>query len=210
LSVTVDTTERSRIIEAAYHCLTESHGSGVSVSNILAEAGLSTRAFYRHFDSKDALLLAMFRRDSERVIGELQADTDTAGTPAEALCRWIEGFLRLTTDARRRRRVLVMSSEELMRTTGYVAERGRMTASHRAVIADILRRGRADGSFPSADPEADSRIIMAALVEAFQEQMAAGTPASAAAAAAQVTDFVFRALGACPAALAERFASMNS
>ena len=64
MSVTADTGERSRIIEAAYRCLVDSGGGGLSVTGVLNAAGLSTRAFYRHFDSKDALLLAMFRERS--------------------------------------------------------------------------------------------------------------------------------------------------
>ncbi len=195
MSVTADTGERSRIIEAAYRCLVDTGGGGLSVTGVLNAAGLSTRAFYRHFDSKDALLLAMFRRDSDRVHAELTAAADAAPTPPEALRAWIFGFLSLTADPRRRRRVLVMSCGELMGTAGYAAERARMTAGHRAAIAAILERGRADGSLPWADPDADARTITAALSAAFQERMAQ-PPGSAEGAAEQVADFAFRALGA--------------
>ena len=67
-----ESAERERIIKAAYRCLAETSGGGASVGDILKAAGLSTRAFYRHFGSKDDLLLAMFRRDSERLLAELQ------------------------------------------------------------------------------------------------------------------------------------------
>lgn len=197
MSVTADTGERSRIIEAAYRCLVDAGGGGLSVTGVLTAAGLSTRAFYRHFGSKDQLLLAMFRRDSDRVHAELTAAAGAAPTPPEALRAWIGGFLALTADSRRRRRVLVMSCGELMRTAGYAAERARMTEAHHTAIAAILERGRADGSLPWADPDADARTITAALTAAFQERMAAGPAAQdASAAAEQVTDFALRALGA--------------
>lgn len=200
MSVTADTGERSRIIDAAYQCLVDTDGGGLSVTGVLTAAGLSTRAFYRHFDSKDALLLAMFRRASDRVHAELTAAAAAASTPPEALRAWICGFLSLTAD-RHRRRVLAMSCGELMGTAGYAAERARMTGAHHAAIALILERGRADGSLPWADPDADARTITAALSAAFQERMAQGArdDAAAARAAEQVTDFAFRALGAASA-----------
>ncbi|MEV4136127.1 TetR/AcrR family transcriptional regulator [Dactylosporangium sp. NPDC049742] len=197
MSVTADTGERSRIIEAAHRCLVDAGGEGLSVTGVLTAAGLSTRAFYRHFGSKDALLLAMFRRDSDRVHAELTAAADSAATPPDALRAWICGFLSLTADSRRRRGVLVMSCGELMGTAGYAAERARQLGAHRCAIAAILERGRVDGSLPWADPEADARTITAALSAAFQERMAASpSPEAAEAAAGQVTDFALRALGA--------------
>ncbi|WP_235825762.1 TetR/AcrR family transcriptional regulator [Candidatus Frankia alpina] len=63
--------ERELIMDAAYRCLLASEGVSVAITDILHAAGLSTRAFYRHFASKDSLLLALFRRDCERVTAEL-------------------------------------------------------------------------------------------------------------------------------------------
>jgi AcrR family transcriptional regulator len=196
MTISAESAERSRILEAAYRCLADNNGTGISVNGILTEAGLSTRAFYRHFDSKDALFLAMFRRDSEQVRSELADLAGAAPTPRDALRCWIEGFLALTADARRRRRVLVMSSGALMRTAGYAAERARMSAEQRATLAAILARGRADGSLPWAEPEPDARMIMAALTQAFQDLMTGTVDGTAQDAAAQLTSFAFRALGA--------------
>ncbi|TVT13146.1 TetR/AcrR family transcriptional regulator [Amycolatopsis acidiphila] len=183
-------------MDAAYRCLATSNGDGVSVTDILREAGLSTRAFYRHFDSKDNLLLAMFRRDSDRVHAELESAALAAGSPTEALRAWIEGYLRLTSQPRRRQRVLVLSSAELMRAAGYADERTRSMIRLQDGIAEILRRGLDDGSFPWAAPEPDARAIRAALTEAFAEQMSRSTTVPAAVAADQVINFAFRALGA--------------
>jgi AcrR family transcriptional regulator len=194
--VAAEVSERSRIIDSAYRCLATSNGKGVSVTDILRGAGLSTRAFYRHFDSKDSLLLAMFRRDSDRLHAELDATAAAAASPREALRAWIDGYLQLTTQPRRRQRVLVLSSAELMRASGYADERARTMSRLQEGIARILVRGREDGSFPWANPEPDSRAIRSALTEAFAEQMTGSAPVDAAEAAAEVADFAFRALGA--------------
>ena len=189
--------ERARIIEAAYRCLAASNGTSASVNDILAEAGLSTRAFYRHFGSKDDLLLAMFRRDNDRVTAEMQAAVASSTSPQDALRRYVEGTMRLVSDKRRRQRVLVMTSEEAQRARGYAAERARSQAGQEAVIALILEQGRENGSFPwIRDVKADARAIAAVLRHAFDEQIARPGVLSSAEAAEHVVDFALRALGA--------------
>ncbi len=198
-----DADERKRIIDAAYRCLTARNGATVPVTDILAEAGLSTRAFYRHFESKDSLLLAMFRRDSDRVICEMDAIVAVAASPADALREFIQGTLRLTAEERRRQRVMILMSEEAQRARGYGAERSRAQAARERTIIRILGQGRADGSFPWARPEADARSIRAALCQAFDEQMSQSAPVTAAEAADRIIDFALRALGAAaPSGLA--------
>jgi AcrR family transcriptional regulator len=187
--------ERSRIMEAAHRCLARSDGATVSITDILAAAGLSTRAFYRHFESKDSMLLAMVRRDSDRVLAELDAEVASAGSGADALRAWIHGMLRLASEEPRRRRVLVLGSQEARRARGYDAELARFQAAHQAAVAEILRRGREDGSFPWADPAADARAIQAVLGQALDAELRAHEPA-ASDAGQQATDFIFRALGA--------------
>jgi AcrR family transcriptional regulator len=189
--------ERTRIMDAAYQVLSANAGASASVAGILAAAGLSTRAFYRHFGSKDDLLLAMFRRDNDRVNAEMRAAVTAAASPADALGAFVHGTLRLTSERRRRARVLVMTSEEARRARGYDTERSRSALGQQTAIAAILERGRADGSFPwVSDPDADARAIVAALRSAFDEQIARTATVTAAQAADQVVDFALRALGA--------------
>src|SRR6476469_2947122 len=59
--------EKEQIVRAAYE-LTQRDGSKeTSVHDVLHAAGLSTRAFYRHFRSRDELVLEMYRVDCDRV-----------------------------------------------------------------------------------------------------------------------------------------------
>ena len=194
--MTAEADERIRIIDAAYRCLTARDGATVPVTDILAEAGLSTRAFYRHFASKDSLLLAMFRRDSDRVLSEMDAIVAAAASPPDALREFIAGTLWLTSDGRRRQRIMILISEEAQRARGYAAERARACATQERTIIRVLRQGLADGSFPWARPEADARSIRAAMNQAFDEQMSRSAPVTAAEAAGRIIDFALRALGA--------------
>jgi AcrR family transcriptional regulator len=69
---------------------------GLSVDAVLDEAGLSTRAFYRHFESKDQLVAAVFvemarvealrlRRKMANTAGPVEAVAATAGALGAAL-----------------------------------------------------------------------------------------------------------------------------
>lgn len=195
--MTIQDDEQNMIMDAAYRCLVRSEGTTVSITDILDAAGLSTRAFYRHFASKDSLLLAMWRRDSERVMAELTAAAQSAPTARAALRGWIDGMLNLMAEEPRRRRALILSSEEARRARGYGAERARFRAAHEAALAALLDRGRADGSFPWADPAADAEQIQAVLGQALDTQLHQ-SGRTAREAADRIADFAFRALGATP------------
>ena len=60
-------TERQLLLDASVRVMSENGYDGTSVNDILEEAGLSTRAFYRQFDSKQALLTALIERERDRV-----------------------------------------------------------------------------------------------------------------------------------------------
>jgi len=187
--------ERLRIMEATSASLAASNGSGVSVSAILQAAGLSTRAFYRHFDSKDDLLVALFRQEAERMQQRLDAAVDALPDPPAQLRGWVEEFLRVSSAPRRRRRALLFASSEVTRARGYLEERDRMRAVQERSLAVILARGVGDGSFPRAVPSSDTRWIRAAIERAFDDQIRGVATIGPEAAAAEVVDFVSRALG---------------
>jgi len=60
------TDTRRRIVEIASRAFRQHGATGVSVSEIMADAGLTVGGFYRHFESKDEL----FREALEHAIGE--------------------------------------------------------------------------------------------------------------------------------------------
>jgi AcrR family transcriptional regulator len=185
--------EREQLVDAAYQTLVSSGGTSLSVNEVLRAAKLSTRAFYRHFGSKDELLLALFRQDADRVAARLRRAAD-ADSPTAALLAFVQAMLRITADPRRRQRVLVMSSEEIARAKGFAVERQRYHALVQDELVRILERGRADGTFPLARPSSDARWVRAAIQHAFDEQIAGSAAATPNETAELLTDFALRAL----------------
>jgi TetR/AcrR family transcriptional regulator, transcriptional repressor for nem operon len=67
---------RDRIVDAAAAAMRAKGIDGVSVADIMAEAGLTHGGFYAHFKSKEELLGAALRRASIQTIGILSKDPE--------------------------------------------------------------------------------------------------------------------------------------
>jgi AcrR family transcriptional regulator len=89
---------RRAIVDAASRSVREQGVRGLSVAAVLERAGLSTRAFYRHFDSKDQLVAAVFLEMTRSEVGRLRAKMAEATNPVEAVAAWIDGRLDLAFD----------------------------------------------------------------------------------------------------------------
>ena len=188
--------ERQRIIDAAYRCLDRNSGTSASITEILDEAGVGTRAFYRNFSTKHDLLLEMFRRDREAVLAQLREVVARAETPIEALQQWMTHMFDIIADPRRRKRMATFYSEEMRRTPGYSRELELVATSEEAALAAILHKGRADGSFTACTPESDARSIRAAFEAAFLDRFRQKSTTDIAGDVEQLLGFVLRGLGA--------------
>ena len=145
--------DRGCIIDAAYSCLYEPHTGPIPVATILQRAGVSTRAFYRHFESKDELFLAMLRQEADALADRLDRIADEVpGAPVDQLKAWIGRMFGWMHDEDLRMRLTVIDSDEVRAAKGYRETRERAHADRERSLVEILRRGRADGSFPLADP----------------------------------------------------------
>ena len=92
--------EVRRLLDAALEVM---HRCGTSsrprVADIVAAAGLSNDAFYRHFRSKDDLVNALLEDGAERLRGYLAHQMAKARTPDTQVRRWVEGVLAQADEA---------------------------------------------------------------------------------------------------------------
>jgi AcrR family transcriptional regulator len=183
------------IFKAAFEVMRRNDYQEVTVADILAEAGMSTRSFYRHFGSKDELLCAMYRRDAERAAERLNARVQRAGSPREALEAWIDEILSFGFDRARARRAAVLGSPGAMRAEGSREEARHAVDLLTTPLLSILELGRDDGTFSQSNPTSDARMITAFTLDAAGLS-AAGTRQSRTEARRDVLAFTLRALGA--------------
>lgn len=188
--------ERQNILDAAYRCLLDPHSGPVSMSAILGSAGLSSRAFYRHFVSKDDLFLALLDRAGGAVVAHVNAVAEAAvGSPPEQLAAWIGEMFDSLVDPDQLRQLTVVDCDEVRAAKGYRELRERFHVERERSLTEILRRGRADGSFPLTDPESDAVAVNAVVSRVMAHQNAEDVQ-SVKQAQARVLDFALRAVGA--------------
>lgn len=70
---------REKILDAAVALIFERGYSGTTVSALCKRSGLLVSSVYHHFGSKDGVLAAVVKRESERFFGELPQWKDYAG-----------------------------------------------------------------------------------------------------------------------------------
>jgi AcrR family transcriptional regulator len=150
--------ERARLMDSALHVMSRNGYQGASVQDILDHAGLSTRAFYRQFRSKDDLLMAMFRTASEPDVVQVLTAVEAESTALGAVRIWVDEMVAMALDPKRVRR-LVICNPTARQTDGYEKEEADLRARLTAPLLEALERGASDGSFPETEPKPDADIF---------------------------------------------------
>ncbi|KRF45018.1 TetR family transcriptional regulator [Terrabacter sp. Soil811] len=89
---------RAALVDATIRAI-RTHGAGVGMDDIAAEAGTSKTVIYRHFDDKAGLYRAVAARIDGRVVGNVGAALGRSSTPPadtrELVASTVEAYLAL-------------------------------------------------------------------------------------------------------------------
>src|SRR4051812_34396803 len=83
------------LIEAGLTLMRRQGVERLTVADVLAQAHRSTRAFYRHFASKDEFVLAIYEYDARGSLSRLHERVSRASSVRVAITTWIDMILRL-------------------------------------------------------------------------------------------------------------------
>jgi AcrR family transcriptional regulator len=145
--------EVRRLLDAALEVMQRSGSSSrARVADIVAVAGLSNEAFYRHFPSKDALVAAVIEDGTERLRSYLAHQMAKQRTPESQVRRWVEGVM---SQAAPKLAEPVLAMLAGSGGGGADLHSGRYPAS--APLATLLREPLAE--LGSGDPELDSLLL---------------------------------------------------
>lgn len=163
--------ERDAIMRAAYRLISHNASSPTSIENILGSARVNRRTFYRHFASKDDLVIAMQDWAGELILSGLREAVGMAATPAAAVAAWIDEYLSIGWDEARFRDALAFLSSEVTGAPGIATALEATYARHREPLAEALVAGLADGSLPNARPDLDAFAIHAVAVRHLEARI---------------------------------------
>lgn len=139
------------------------------VADVVAAAGLSNDAFYRHFRSKDDLVAAILEDGTERLASYLSHQMGKEADPAAQVRRWVEGVLAqaVDEDAAATTLAVLWNGGSL----GEVAAAGRPSASAplaRLLVAPLTALG-------SPAPDLDAALVGHAVVGRLSDHLWART-----------------------------------
>lgn len=160
--------ERAAIIRAAHRLIGRNAGGSTPIEDILRGAGVNRRTFYRHFPSKDALVLTMQHQAGELVREALWSATAGAADGRAAAVAWIEEFLAVGWDEHRLREGQTFLAPEVGLVAGIAAAMEDIHDRHRAVLEAALRRALVDRTLPAAAPERDAFAIHAVVLRCLE------------------------------------------
>ncbi len=186
-------TERQLLLDAAVRVMADNGYDATSVSDVLEEAGFSTRAFYRHFDSKHALLMALIERERDRVAFHLEKAVKSAIGPLVAVEAWVDAFLDLLYDPEIAPTTAIFTAPSVLASYTLATSLPEMQRLFCPPLARALRAGHRAGVLESLRPEADAYCIHA-LVHAALDVYHRPRPKRAVV-KAQILRFTWPALG---------------
>jgi AcrR family transcriptional regulator len=193
---------RRVIVTVTSEIVREQGVRGLSVAAVLERAELSTRAFYRHFGSKDELVAAVFHEMAYAEERRLRRRMAKAANPIEAVAAWIDGRLDLAFDEKIKSDLRRLSLEA--QSQMFAAPELIQPAYEEMLkpLIEQLHRGLILGVFHDIDPVTDAQAIQGVVWASTERQWAAGD-CQRAEVRQRAVRFCLRGLGVTPETIAE-------
>lgn len=164
--------EVKRLITAGLSVMARTGNLDPRVIDIVREAGLSNQAFYRHFRSKDELLLAILDDGNRRLLQVLRTRLERANSGAERARCWINVILdqARNVNAAAATRPFAVGGARL--ADAFPFESARMADELRAPLRSAL------AECGSPDPSLDAIAIAHMVMGSMNEHLVARTKPS--------------------------------
>lgn len=164
------TREARALIDAALTVMARGGNTRPAVRDVVRVSGLSNQAFYRHFPSRDALLLAVLARGQELLIATLDRHMAAAATPAGKLAAWIRALMAQAQDPQAARLTRPFSLEASRIAGLFPDETAVMQRRQRAPLEPIVAELGGD---PAHDAVFVQELVMARMRSALNANVLA-------------------------------------
>jgi AcrR family transcriptional regulator len=152
-------TEIRALVDATFDVIAATGSLDPPIRDILDAAQLSRQVFYRHFRSKDELLLVVLDESRQIVAAYLRKRVARVDGANAKLRAWIDGVMRQAQnpEASQRTRPFAVTGRRLEAQfpEQYALSQALLTQP----LTDLIREGIEEGVFVSSRPEDDALII---------------------------------------------------
>ena len=170
--------EVRRLVDAGFELIRQSGRLEPRVSEIVRVAGLSNQAFYRHFRSKDELLVTVLDEGIRQLAGYLQHRMARVDSPEQKIREWIAGLCEqaLNPGAAEATRPFALSRSRLSERFPQEVQRSetRMTA----ILRDAIEAATEAGEFSDTSPDRDAAMVYGLAMGWMQQRLAQPEPPS--------------------------------
>jgi AcrR family transcriptional regulator len=151
---------RAQILTAARRCFVRNGFHQTSMQELVREAGMSSGAVYRYFDSKDAMIIAIAEENLDQVVTIVRDSAERGATAGAALASALEYVSARHADEGFGAIALLVWSEALRNPALAARLRESFEAAGEALVA-IARVGSVTGS--GLAPEALANMLLCVL-----------------------------------------------
>ncbi|MBW5248301.1 TetR/AcrR family transcriptional regulator [Streptomyces sp. P01-B04] len=152
---------REHLVTRATDVVAEVGWSGASVTAVADAAGIAAGSVYQHFASKAALAVEVFRRATGHEVDVLESVLNGSGTPVERLADGVRVFARRALESRGLAYALLAAPAD----AAVGAERLVFRRRYRALFAEVIREGMAQGLLPPQNGEVTAAALTGAIGE---------------------------------------------
>jgi AcrR family transcriptional regulator len=183
----------SRIVAAALELIDEKNGTSFTVQQVVDRAGVALQTFYRHFGSKDVLILALVE-EVNRVGGEeIRAKTRRIRDPLQRLAAVVKApILRLLE-------VRIVGSpiirEHIRLAQIFPDELDAAVAPYRLVLMEAIEAAAGAGAIFPVDVRHDTEIILHLVLNHYHGSVLGVTHRDPVTEADYIWEFCLAALG---------------
>lgn len=157
------------LIKAGLDLFSRQGGLDPKVSDIVREAGLSNQAFYRHFQSKDELLVAILGEGRRALLAFLERRMAEETEPAARVRAWVAGVLAQARNPKAAAATAPFAANASRLARDFPAEVAASSAALKAPLVEALT----DLGSPAAERDAEAIYLLA--FGAMERALIAGT-----------------------------------
>ncbi|HEY7452872.1 MAG TPA: TetR/AcrR family transcriptional regulator [Candidatus Limnocylindria bacterium] len=162
--------KRDAFVDVAQRMIATRGYEQMTIQDVLDELDTSRGAFYHYFDSKSALLGEVIERMAEAAVGLIRP---VAADPELRAPEKLERIFGTIANFKSERADLILAILEIWRSdeNAIVREklRRRLAAIMGPILTDVVRQGKAEGTFDVSSPE-ETAIAAVWLMQGAQER----------------------------------------
>ena len=195
----------TRIVNAAIQLATDSGGMSFTVQELVDRAGVALQTFYRHFGSKDALMLAVVEESVRAERARMEQKAAEAGDPLDRLRIIIMASFRTANRAVDGSLGSTLVREIRRLREDYPDELATLIAPYVRLLEEAIVDADRAGLINAEDPARDAELINELVSGAFTQAATGWRGQTRLDNEDYIWRFCLRALGAEPHVLAGAF-----